>query len=133
MARKVGRRLFVEQSTLAALERLRTRGGAVVTDPELHLYGADVREVAEALELMLRFRRRNGYAPRGERSRVAAEIALAVPLVAACLPALLTPPGRKQPPQSEPRSAARPQAPRPAVRLSWDAHSGPARGSERPS
>ncbi len=57
--------------------------------PELLLRGPDVGQVAAALELTLRFHRRNGHAPGGELHQVAAKVAHAVPLVAACLPALL--------------------------------------------
>ena len=60
-----------------------------MTGPELVLRGPEVAQVAAALELALRTRRRNGHAPGGELRQVAAKVALAVPLVAACLPALL--------------------------------------------
>ncbi len=61
-----------------------------MTDPELVLRGPEVRQVADALELMLRFHRRNGYTPPGGELRgVAVKIMQAIPLVAACLPALL--------------------------------------------
>jgi hypothetical protein len=57
--------------------------------PELLLCGPDVRQVAAALELALRTHRRNGHPPGNQLREVAAKVALAVPLVAACLPALL--------------------------------------------
>jgi hypothetical protein len=58
-------------------------------DPELLLRGPDVGQVAAALELALRTHRRNGHPPGNQLRDVAAKVAQAVPLVAACLPALL--------------------------------------------
>ena len=60
-----------------------------MTGPELVLRGPEVAQVAAALELALRTRRRNGHAPGGELRQLAAQVAVAVPLVAACLPALM--------------------------------------------
>ena len=57
--------------------------------PEVLLSGPDVAQVAAALELALRARRRNGRAPDGELRQVAAKLAVAVPGVAVCLPALM--------------------------------------------
>jgi hypothetical protein len=56
--------------------------------PGLHLDGPDVAQVAMALEMVLRNRRRSGYAPDAELRHLAAKVAVAAPLVVACLPAL---------------------------------------------
>jgi hypothetical protein len=60
-----------------------------VTSPELVLRGPEVAQVAAALELALRTRRRNGHAPGGELRQLAAKVGQALPMVAACLPAIL--------------------------------------------
>jgi hypothetical protein len=57
--------------------------------PELHLSGAEVRAVAEDLELSLRFGRLNGGSLRAEQRTLAAKIGAAVPLVAITLPGVL--------------------------------------------
>ncbi len=57
--------------------------------PEVTLSGAEVGQVAAALELTLSALRRNGRTPSAELSQVAVKVTLAIPLYAACLPALL--------------------------------------------
>ncbi len=57
--------------------------------PQVLLAGAEVREVANDLELSLRTGRRNGCAPRAEQRTMAAKVGAAVPLVAITLPGVL--------------------------------------------
>jgi len=95
-----------------------------VTGPELVLCGPEAAQVAAALELALRTRRRNGHAPGEELRQVAAKVAQAVPLVAACLPALLDAAGPEV--AAMVRAQARGSAgsvarPRPAPLGSWEA------------
>ncbi len=61
----------------------------VSNEPELHLRGAEVRQVAIALEITLRAHRRNGRPPDGELRDVAVKVGAAVPLVAVWLPGVL--------------------------------------------
>jgi hypothetical protein len=61
----------------------------VSNEPELHLRGAEVRQVAIALEITLRTHRCNGRVPDGELRDLAVKVGAAVPLVAVCLPGVL--------------------------------------------
>ncbi len=58
--------------------------------PELTLTGAEVAQVAAALELAIRAHRRDGHAAGGELRQLAAKLAVAVPLMAVRLPELMT-------------------------------------------
>ncbi len=57
--------------------------------PQVVLEGAEIAQVAFALEVALSGLRRNGRTPSAELRQVAAKIGAVVPLVAVCAPALL--------------------------------------------